>query len=123
MSPAGRTPRQFIEDMLERAKRIQHFIGSKTEHDFYIDQLLQDAVVRNIEVLGEAASQLLGVLPDAPFRFPSIPFKAMYSTRNRLIHGYDSLRLSTVWEMAQRDIPALVSDLESILAAWPGDLA
>jgi uncharacterized protein with HEPN domain len=84
--------------------------------------MLQDALVRNIELLGKASKQLLDVLPTAPARFPSIPFDVMYATRNRLIHGYSYLRLLTIWQVADHEIPALRAALEATLAAWPDDL-
>ena len=112
-----------MQDMLDRANRIERYLEGKTEVDFFADLMVQDAGLRNVEVLGEAARQILDALPDASIRFPAVPFRTMYLTRNRLIHGYDSLRLSTVWELASRDIPPLRSALESILSNWPKDLS
>ena len=83
----------------------------------------QHAVLRDIEVLGEAAGQFLKLVPEAEARFPSIPFQRAYVTRNRLIHGYSSLRLSTIWEDASVHVPAMKQELSRLLAHWPADLA
>ena len=46
----------------------------------------------------------------------------MYLMRNRLIHGYDTVRLETVWEVAEKDIPGIIEGIEAALNAWPSDL-
>jgi uncharacterized protein with HEPN domain len=61
---------------------------------------------------------LLAALPDAPARFPGIPFTAIYATRNQLSHGYFSINPERVWEVVDRDIPILRKELESAIAAW-----
>jgi uncharacterized protein with HEPN domain len=111
-----------MKDMLDVCQQIQTYTAGLTLDEFVANRMVQDAVVRNIEILGEAAKQLLEVLPDAVQRFPSIPFRDMYVTRNRLIHGYDSLVLETVWEVAMLEIPSVLASVRSILAAWPLDL-
>ncbi|QMV20048.1 DUF86 domain-containing protein [Granulicella sp. 5B5] len=73
--------------------------------------------MRNIEVLGEASKNLLEVLPDAPQRFPDIPFRSIYAMRNQLAHGYFSTNMVRVWEVVQSDIPGLLKHLEHAIAA------
>ena len=82
----------------------------------------QDAIIRNIEILGEASHQLLDVLPDAQDRFPSIPFAVMYVTRNRILHGYASTKPQVIYEVATREIPDVRSAVETTLANWPSDV-
>jgi uncharacterized protein with HEPN domain len=111
-----------MEDLLEFCARIQQYTESMSFEQFIQNTMARDAVVHNIELLGEASQQLLQVLPDAAARFPTIPFKAMYLTRNRLIHGYTSLRLPTVWEVVEQEISGLRLKIEEALASWPEDL-
>jgi uncharacterized protein with HEPN domain len=123
MNVGRRNPSEYIQDMLDVCRRIELYISGMTEADFFRHIMAQDAVIRNIEVLGEAAKQLLDVCPDAPTRFPTILFGEMYVTRNPLIHGYSSVRLMMIWEAASRDIPSAKAGLEAALAAWPSDLS
>jgi uncharacterized protein with HEPN domain len=116
------TARDYMQDMLECCRVIQQFLQGQTLEDFFANRMMQDAILRNLEVLGEAAKQLMDVLPDAPTRFPAIPFRAMYLTRNRLIHGYASIRLLTVWDVANEEIPVVHEAVMAILASWPEDL-
>lgn len=112
----------YIEHMLEATLKIQTYVSGKTREHFLTDPFLQDAVVRNLEILGEASNQLRSVLPDAAERFPKIPFRTMYATRNRMIHGYLFVNYETIWQVADHEIPALRAALEATLAAWPDDL-
>lgn len=122
MSAPRRSPREYVDDLLEFCERVQQYTRGMTFEQFCENSLVRDAVVRNVELLGEASQQLSQALPDAAARFPSIPFREMYVTRNRLIHGYTSLRLSAVWQVIQEEIPLLRKNVESILANWPADL-
>ena len=62
------------------------------------------------------------ILPDAPARFPQLDFQVMYALRNKLIHGYSTVNMEIIWDVVEKDIPALRPVLESILANWPADL-
>lgn len=123
MTRRGGRARPYVEDMLEYAKHIESFVQGKTEQDFLVDVILQFAVIRAIEVLGEAAKQFQRAVPDSEVRFPSIPFQDIYATRNRLIHGYASVNPALVWRIATRQITPLRRILEEALANWPADLA
>jgi len=122
MSRSALAARDYVEHMLDSCKKIQRFIKGKSLDEFFQDDMVQDAVMFNLQVLGEAARQLMFVLPDAHSRFPTIPFNEMYVTRNRLIHGYASIQPRIVWEVAEREIPAVRAALEATLSAWPAEL-
>jgi uncharacterized protein with HEPN domain len=77
---------------------------------------LQDGVVRNFEILGEASRNFLDAVPDASSRFPGIPFAAIYGMRNQLSHGYFAVDLDVVWKVIERDIPDLRNQLEAAIA-------
>lgn len=76
------------------------------------DRKLQLALTRLIEVLGEAAAR---VSPEARLRHPEIPWSAMVSMRNRLIHGYDTVDLAVLQSTVEVDLPPLVAQLDAIL--------
>ena len=114
--------RDYVEHMLEACQKIQRYTAGRDFTGFLNDSLLQDGVIRNLEILGEACSQLTQVLPDAQPRFPKIPFRTIYSTRNRLIHGYHTVELETIWSIVEADIPALNASIQTVLSSWPADL-
>ena len=122
MSWPRRKPIQYLDDMLDCCDAIVEFTKGVTEDHFYATRLLRDAIIRNVEVLGEAARQWTEVMQDAPERFPGIPFRIMYLTRNRLIHGYDSVKPLIVWEVATREVPFLRTALIEARATWPAEL-
>jgi uncharacterized protein with HEPN domain len=108
--------------MLEASMQIQRYVSGKSEADFLSDALIQDGVVRRLEVLGEASRQLRDVLPDAYERFPSVPFRTMYAMRNELIHGYIHVNYELVYSVAEKEIPGLIVALKDVLRSWPEDL-
>ena len=122
MTAPRRSPHAYIEDILGFCVRIQTYTDGMSFEQFVQNSMVQDAVVRNIELLGEASQQLSQALPDAAARFPRIPFREMYLTRNRLIHGYTSVRLSAVWQVIEDEIPLVREGVEHALANWPADL-
>ena len=114
--------RDYVEHMLFATTRIATYLEAKTKQSFDADTLLQDAVIRNLENLGETSKNFVLAVPDAETRFPSIPFNITYATRNQLAHGYYKVDLEIVWKVTQRDLPNLQQQLEAVLASWPTDL-
>jgi len=104
MNVGRRKPSEYVEDMILCCTKIERYVNGRSQDEFFADTMLQDAILRNIEVLGEAAKQMLDVCPDAKTRFPGIPFDQMYVTRNRLIHGYTSIRPLAIWQYGKRPI-------------------
>jgi uncharacterized protein with HEPN domain len=103
--------------MLDAVGQIEEYVRGKSAENFLLDRLLQDGVVRNFEILGEASKNLLDAFPDAASKFPGIPFAAIYGMRNQLSHGYFAIDLDVVWKVIERDIPALQKDLKAAVAA------
>jgi uncharacterized protein with HEPN domain len=98
--------------MLERCRRITRFIGSGKE-TFMASEELQDAVIRNIEVIGEAAKRVSG---EARGRLASLDWKSICGMRDVLIHDYIGVDLEEVWNVASARIPELQAILEQFLA-------
>jgi uncharacterized protein with HEPN domain len=103
--------------MLDAVGQIETYTRGKRASDFLSDRLLQDGVVRNVEILGEASRNLLISVPEATAQFPGIPFAAIYAMRNQLSHGYFVIDLDVVWKVIERDIPVLRKELEAAIAA------
>jgi uncharacterized protein with HEPN domain len=97
--------------MIEAGESVQRFISNRRRSDLESDQMLLFAVVRAIEVLGEAATK---VSDDMRSVSREIPWSAITDMRNRLIHGYFDIDVDIVWNTASIEIPALLSDLRRI---------
>jgi uncharacterized protein with HEPN domain len=97
--------------MLERCQRITRFIGRGREA-FWASEELQDAVIRNVEVIGEAAKRVSAAARD---RLPALDWKAICGMRDVLIHDYIGVDLDEVWNVAAFRIPELQAALEQYL--------
>lgn len=102
----------YLNQILERAERILKFTKGYTEEDFLSDDKTQSAVIREFEVIGEAAKKI----PDE-FRaqYPQIARKLMAGMRDILIHDYEGIDLMSIWSTIQKDIPPLIIELLKIL--------
>jgi uncharacterized protein with HEPN domain len=105
----------YLLHMLEATNRALEYAKDSSEEEFLANQMLQDAVVRNIEIVGEAANNLLQAAPEIAARYPSIPFAQIYGMRNRVSHGYFSVDTEMVWESVQIDLPELREQLTAVL--------
>lgn len=112
----GSEPRDpaYIAHMLEAIARIRRYVGRRQRVGFLADTLLQDAVIRNIEIIGEAAGRMS---PEFAARHADIPWRDIVGMRHRLIHGYLKVNLETVWAVVERDLPALAPRLRALLDA------
>ena len=103
-----------LRDMLDHAREAVSVAHGKTREDLDSDRLLNLALVRLVEILGEAASRV----PAADrIRHTEIPWPQIVSLRNRLIHGYDSVDFDVLWKIITADLPPLIAALETIIAS------
>jgi uncharacterized protein with HEPN domain len=98
--------------MLECIAKIRRYTKGYTFDDFQDDEKTIDSVLRNMEILGEAARQ---VPKDVQKRYPEIPWTEMMTMRNIVVHEYHGVNLNIIWQTAREDLPPLVSRLKRIL--------
>jgi uncharacterized protein with HEPN domain len=106
MNKALRVP-DYLSHILAAIERIERHTAAVDELGFLNSELIQDAVIRNIEIIGEAANNIQRV--DAAFAAAhgEIPWQVMYAMRNRLSHGYDQVDFEMVWRTIGNDLPDL----------------
>jgi uncharacterized protein with HEPN domain len=93
-----------------------------SEEQFVASTIVQDAVIRNIEIIGEAANNLLEAAPEFAARYPSIPFAQIYGMRNRVAHGYFAVSTEMIWDSVQVDLPELREQIVKVLGELPKDV-
>lgn len=105
-----RTP-DYIEHMLEAIGQIREYVAPLSAESFESTRMAVDAVVRNLEIIGEAARNVMLGDPAFVAGHPEIPWESMYSMRNRISHGYFAVNATTIWVTVERDLPALEREL------------
>ena len=102
----------YLHHILDAINRIQGYTAGVSYDQFLQDSLLQDGVVRQLEIIGEAAKNVSSTFRDA---HPKLPWSQMTGTRNKLIHGYFEVNLFIVWDTVQSDLPPLKQQVERII--------
>jgi uncharacterized protein with HEPN domain len=103
--------RFYLNDMLDFAEKVLAYTEGLDQQAFIANGLNYDATVRNLELLGEAATH---IPPEYRDSFPAIPWRQIIATRNRLIHGYLGIDNDTLWSIIRDDIPGLLTELRSL---------
>ncbi len=101
-----------IEDTLQAVERIRTYVEKLDYETFANDQLTIDAVLRNLEIIGEASRH---IPEETRKEYPSLPWNEMRAMRNFLSHGYFLVDYSIVWKTVQEDPPLIVAPLMKIL--------
>lgn len=101
-----------MRHMWDAASKAISFMHNKSRKDLTNNEQLSLALVRLIEIIGEAASK---VTTEAQNRHPSIPWRKIIGTRNNLIHGYDNVNLDVLWQIVSVDLPSLSITLKAAI--------
>ena len=107
-----RTYQDFFEDILEAIIDISNFIEDLSFNEFTEDKKTINAVIRSLEIIGEASKKVSREIKD---NNQNIPWKEMTGMRDKMIHGYFDLDLVTIWETVKNDIPPLKPLFENLL--------
>jgi uncharacterized protein with HEPN domain/predicted nucleotidyltransferase len=107
----------YIEDILKEIDLVKEFISGVSREDFIRTRIVQHAVVRSIEVVGEASANIRKHTPAFQQVHPDLPLKRAHDMRNQLIHGYSDIDLDIVWNVATEDLPKLKEMLLAIRQA------
>jgi uncharacterized protein with HEPN domain len=103
----------YLKHILDAIAKIKTYTQNKTLKEFENNNLLQDGVIREIEIIGEAAKMLSKQLKE---KYNQVPWKDIAGMRDKLIHGYFGVDLGAVWKTVKEDIPALEENVKKILA-------
>jgi len=102
----------YLDHILESITKIQHYTNELDEKQFNVDELVQDGVIRQLQIIGEAAKRLSD---ETRVKYPSVEWKDIAGMRDKLVHDYFGVDLAAVWDTVQKDIPVF----KKALAASP----
>ncbi len=110
---ADREWRFYLDDMIGFAEKVNIYTDGLDQERFVASGLNYDATIRNLELIGEAATNI----PDeVRQQYPQIPWRMVVATRNKLIHGYLGIDNDTLWSIIQGDVPVLLKELQKLKA-------
>jgi uncharacterized protein with HEPN domain len=103
----------YMKHILDAIHRVEEYTQNIEYKDFIKNHLIQDGVIRQIEIIGEAAKRLSNGIKE---KYKDIPWKDIVGMRNKLIHDYFGVDIDAVWETVKKDIPVLKRKLMGIKA-------
>ena len=104
----------YLNHILEAIERIEEYVSDLDEIAFLGNKLVQDAVIRNFEVIGEASNNIEKRFPEFVAAHPELPLASAYQMRNAVAHGYFQVDFEILWKTIQRDLPGLHTKVEGI---------
>ena len=108
-----RDVRVYLEDILESIAKIEAYTADMTQEQFKENEQVQDAVIRRLEIIGEAVKHIPGDIRD---RHPTIPWKNIAGMRDILIHGYFGVHVERTWKVVKENLPSLKEEILVIKA-------
>lgn len=106
----------YLGHILEAIERIQSYVEDVDEVGFLSSKIIQDAVIRNLEVIGEASRNIERVHPEFAAAHPELPLALANDMRNALAHGYFKVDLEIVWKTIQGNLPDLHAQITEVSA-------
>jgi len=111
----------YVGHMLEAIRLVRGYVKGMSREEFFADKKTQQAVVLNIMILGEAATQVGNEYPEWADQHPEVQWRSMRGMRNRLAHGYFEINLAVVWDTVQLSLAELEEKLIEVLKEAPPD--
>ncbi len=105
----------YLAHIVQAIARIARYTANMDLTGFQGNELVQDAVIRNLEIVGEASRNIQRDYPDFATEHPTLPLSFAYEMRNALAHGYFKVDLAIVWQTITRDLPRLQKQVQTIL--------
>ena len=105
----------YLQHILEAIERIDLYTGDMDEAVFLTNSLVQDAVIRNLEIVGEASNKIERHFPEFAAAHPELPLAFAYQMRNALSHGYAKVDYEIVWRTIQNDLPEMHGEVKAAL--------
>jgi uncharacterized protein with HEPN domain len=105
-----------LTDILDASQQTRQYAEGYTFERLVADRKTQDAIVRNLEIMGEAAKHVSSVIKK---RHPEIPWKSLAGIRDRLIHDYFGINYEILWQVITQELPILESHIHKILKENP----
>lgn len=106
---------EYLQHIIDAIDRATSYVAGMDRAAFEADLRTQDAVMRSIEIIGEAAQRARSADPGFAKRHAQVPWDQIYGMRNRIIHDYFAVDLDVVWQTLQRDLPALRTQVRALL--------
>jgi uncharacterized protein with HEPN domain len=106
----------YLAHITESIERIDRYTDDMDEVAFLNNELVQDAVIRNFEIIGEASNNIEKHYPDFAASHPDLPLSFAYQMRNAVAHGYFKVDFEIVWKTIHRDLPGLHAQIQEAQA-------
>lgn len=107
-----RNMKLYLQDIWESISAIEEYTRNLSEDKFYSNRQVQDAVVRRLEIIGEAVKN---IDDDFKNKYPLIPWKKIAGMRDIVAHEYFGVKLDRVWDVVRKDLPNLKEEIGSIM--------
>ncbi len=101
----------YLQDIVEASERIASYVKEVTYVEFETDQMRIDAVIRNLQIIGEAVKKLPDSIRD---RYPNIAWQEIAGLRNRVTHVYFNVDINIIWDVVQSELPLLQTQIQQI---------
>jgi uncharacterized protein with HEPN domain len=104
----------YLAHILEAIERIEEYVSDMDELSFLENKMVQDAVIRNLEIIGEASNNIEKRFPQFAATHPQLPLSSAYQMRNAIAHGYFKVDLEIIWKTIHRELPGLHAQIREV---------